>query len=143
MRGRDHFNSLLLGFSCVVYALHYCIGLAHPTNTSSVCFFNLLVVNNKCKINHCYCSLKKLHINKTKNTLLWILDFATQNISFWLKRGSWQGRDFHSKLSSKQNFSVYYRNFDEKFHHLEHQQDQVQWFFNLLCSLSYKLCSYW
>ncbi|KAJ7961668.1 hypothetical protein O6P43_016989 [Quillaja saponaria] len=33
-QGKAHLNSLLLGSSSVAYALHYSIGLAHPTKPS-------------------------------------------------------------------------------------------------------------
>ncbi|OMO57855.1 hypothetical protein COLO4_35024 [Corchorus olitorius] len=32
-RGKIHHSSLLLGSSSVAHALHYCTGLAHPTQT--------------------------------------------------------------------------------------------------------------
>ncbi|WOG83970.1 hypothetical protein DCAR_0103149 [Daucus carota subsp. sativus] len=34
IKGKFHHSSLLLGSSRVAFALHFCIGLAHPTKTS-------------------------------------------------------------------------------------------------------------
>ncbi|KAJ6919217.1 hypothetical protein NC651_013238 [Populus alba x Populus x berolinensis] len=36
--GRVHLSSLLLGLSIVAFALHYSIGLAHPTNSITQSF---------------------------------------------------------------------------------------------------------